>query len=177
MQRYFFFCSTRKVFTVRKSRKCSSCFVVYCLKESGFVRLWSQYTWANSIGFMTFSRYVTSKLTPMHAYSAFQPLHHQPSPHRRDERPVSCYAPSSNSHLQSNLGSGGRDAANLSKEKPRAYVPNLVNNETYGTILNTSSPQSSTTTAPPLPPRNLGKLGDWLAIFVATSHLNPPCET
>uniref|UniRef100_A0A7N6F6T0 ArfGAP with SH3 domain, ankyrin repeat and PH domain 2a n=1 Tax=Anabas testudineus TaxID=64144 RepID=A0A7N6F6T0_ANATE len=84
-------------------------------------------------------------------------LDEKPSPHRRDERPVSCYTPSSNSHLQSNLGSGARDAASLAKDKPRAYMPNLVNNETYGTILNTSPPQSSTMSAPPLPPRNLGE--------------------
>uniref|UniRef100_A0A7N8XUC0 ArfGAP with SH3 domain, ankyrin repeat and PH domain 2a n=1 Tax=Mastacembelus armatus TaxID=205130 RepID=A0A7N8XUC0_9TELE len=83
-------------------------------------------------------------------------LDEKPSPHRRDERPVSCYTPSSNSHLQSNLGSGGRDAVGHAKEKPRTYLPNLVNNETYGTIVNTNSPQPATTSAPPLPPRNLG---------------------
>ncbi|XP_067335875.1 arf-GAP with SH3 domain, ANK repeat and PH domain-containing protein 2a isoform X2 [Channa argus] len=81
-------------------------------------------------------------------------LDEKPSPHRRDERPVSCYT-SSNSHLQSSLGSGGRDAASLAKDKQRGYMPNLVNNETYGTILNTSSPQCPATSAPPLPPRNL----------------------
>uniref|UniRef100_A0A4W6FHD4 ArfGAP with SH3 domain, ankyrin repeat and PH domain 2a n=1 Tax=Lates calcarifer TaxID=8187 RepID=A0A4W6FHD4_LATCA len=75
-------------------------------------------------------------------------------PHRRDERPVSCYTPSSNS----NLGPGGRDAVSLAKDKQRAYMPNLVNNETYGTILNTNPPQPSTTSAPPLPPRNLVQL-------------------
>uniref|UniRef100_A0A671YR54 ArfGAP with SH3 domain, ankyrin repeat and PH domain 2a n=1 Tax=Sparus aurata TaxID=8175 RepID=A0A671YR54_SPAAU len=79
-----------------------------------------------------------------------------PSPHRRDERPVSCYTPSSNSHHQSGLGSAGRDAAGLGKEKQRAFMPNLVNNETYGTILNTNASQTATTSAPPLPPRNLG---------------------
>ncbi|XP_035530297.1 arf-GAP with SH3 domain, ANK repeat and PH domain-containing protein 2a [Morone saxatilis] len=81
----------------------------------------------------------------------------KPSPHRRDERPVSCYTPGSNSHLQTSLGSAGRDAANLAKDKQRAFMPNLVNNETYGTILN-NPPQSSTTSAPPLPPRNLVQL-------------------
>uniref|UniRef100_A0A665VA11 ArfGAP with SH3 domain, ankyrin repeat and PH domain 2a n=1 Tax=Echeneis naucrates TaxID=173247 RepID=A0A665VA11_ECHNA len=59
-------------------------------------------------------------------------LDEKPSPHRRDERPVSCYTSSSNS----NLGSGG-----LAKDKQRAYMPSLVNNETYGTILSTNSPQ------------------------------------
>uniref|UniRef100_A0A671YRI6 ArfGAP with SH3 domain, ankyrin repeat and PH domain 2a n=1 Tax=Sparus aurata TaxID=8175 RepID=A0A671YRI6_SPAAU len=81
----------------------------------------------------------------------------RPSPHRRDERPVSCYTPSSNSHHQSGLGSAGRDAAGLGKEKQRAFMPNLVNNETYGTILNTNASQTATTSAPPLPPRNLAK--------------------
>uniref|UniRef100_A0A3Q2Y5L0 ArfGAP with SH3 domain, ankyrin repeat and PH domain 2a n=1 Tax=Hippocampus comes TaxID=109280 RepID=A0A3Q2Y5L0_HIPCM len=70
-------------------------------------------------------------------------------PHRREERPVSCYTPSTNSHLH------GRDT----KDKQRSYLPNLVNNETYGTIVNNNPPQHglpATTSAPPLPPRNLG---------------------
>ncbi|XP_041827947.1 arf-GAP with SH3 domain, ANK repeat and PH domain-containing protein 2a isoform X2 [Melanotaenia boesemani] len=82
-------------------------------------------------------------------------LDEKPSPHRRDERPVSCYTPGSNSHLQSSLGSAGRDAASHVKDKQRPYIPNLVNNETYGTILNTGSSQPTPTSAPPLPPRNL----------------------
>uniref|UniRef100_A0A8C6PAG4 ArfGAP with SH3 domain, ankyrin repeat and PH domain 2a n=1 Tax=Nothobranchius furzeri TaxID=105023 RepID=A0A8C6PAG4_NOTFU len=53
----------------------------------------------------------------------------------KDDRPVSCYAPGSNSHLQAGLG----------RDKQRLYMPNLVNNETYGTIVNTNSPQSATT--------------------------------
>uniref|UniRef100_A0A8D3E3F4 ArfGAP with SH3 domain, ankyrin repeat and PH domain 2a n=1 Tax=Scophthalmus maximus TaxID=52904 RepID=A0A8D3E3F4_SCOMX len=73
-------------------------------------------------------------------------LDEKPSPHRRDERPVSCYTPSSNS----NLGPGG-----LGKDKQRAYMPSLVNNETYGTILNASPPQTrqhfSSATAPKKP--------------------------
>uniref|UniRef100_A0A3B4H2R5 ArfGAP with SH3 domain, ankyrin repeat and PH domain 2 n=1 Tax=Pundamilia nyererei TaxID=303518 RepID=A0A3B4H2R5_9CICH len=79
-------------------------------------------------------------------------LDEKPSPHRRDERPVSCYTPSSNSHhVQSGLGSAGREA----KDKQRLFMPNLVNNETYGTIVNTNPPQPTTNSAPPLPPRNL----------------------
>ena len=62
----------------------------------------------------------------------------QPSPHRRDERPVSCYAPGANSHLHGSPGPGARDGAG--KEKQRGYVTNLVNNETYGTILNNNPP-------------------------------------
>lgn len=99
----------------------------------------------------------------------------QPSPHRRDERPVSCYTPGSNSHLQSGLGSAGRDAVNLGKDKQRSYMPNLVNNETYGTILNTNPPQPglpTTTSAPPLPPRNLGKIAaDWSEIYLEICNI------
>ncbi|KAM9788076.1 arf-GAP with SH3 domain, ANK repeat and PH domain-containing protein 2a isoform 2-T2 [Syngnathus typhle] len=74
-------------------------------------------------------------------------LDEKPSPHRREERPVSCYTPSTNSHL--------------AKDKQRSYLPNLVNNETYGTIVNNNPPQPglpATTSAPPLPPRNLVQL-------------------
>ncbi|KAM4540690.1 arf-GAP with SH3 domain, ANK repeat and PH domain-containing protein 2a isoform 2-T2 [Fundulus diaphanus] len=85
-------------------------------------------------------------------------LDEKPSPHRRDDRPVSCYTPSSNSHLQSGLGPAGRDGVGLSKDKHRVFMPSLVNNETYGTILNTGSPQPTSTSAPPLPPRNLAQL-------------------
>uniref|UniRef100_H3BVU4 ArfGAP with SH3 domain, ankyrin repeat and PH domain 2a n=1 Tax=Tetraodon nigroviridis TaxID=99883 RepID=H3BVU4_TETNG len=58
-------------------------------------------------------------------------LDEKPSPLRRDERPVSCYTPSNNS----SLGSAG-----LMKDKQRAFLPSLVNNETYGTILNPGRP-------------------------------------
>nr|XP_043902859.1 arf-GAP with SH3 domain, ANK repeat and PH domain-containing protein 2a isoform X3 [Solea senegalensis] len=75
-------------------------------------------------------------------------LDEKPSPHRRDERPVSCYTPNT---TNSNHGHGGRD-------KQRAYMPNLVNNETYGTILNANAPQPVNNSAPPLPPRNLVQL-------------------
>uniref|UniRef100_A0A4W5MS66 ArfGAP with SH3 domain, ankyrin repeat and PH domain 2a n=1 Tax=Hucho hucho TaxID=62062 RepID=A0A4W5MS66_9TELE len=84
----------------------------------------------------------------------------RPSPHRREERPVSCYTPGSNSHRQPSPASLARDAASLAKDKQRGgYMPNLVNNETYGTILNASPPAPggpTPTSAPPLPPRNIG---------------------
>ncbi|MCJ8736971.1 hypothetical protein PDJAM_G00018470 [Pangasius djambal] len=79
-------------------------------------------------------------------------LDEKSSPLRREERPVSCYTPGSSVMQPS--------AASLSKDKQqRSYVPNLVNNETYGTIVNTS-PTSGvlSTSAPPLPPRNIGQL-------------------
>lgn len=85
--------------------------------------------------------------------------YYQPSPLRRDERPVSCYAPSNNSHHHhhTSLGPAGRDAAGLLKDKQRTFLPSLVNNETYGTILSSGPQQPGSPAAPPLPPRNLGK--------------------
>ncbi|XP_031435904.1 arf-GAP with SH3 domain, ANK repeat and PH domain-containing protein 2a isoform X2 [Clupea harengus] len=86
-------------------------------------------------------------------------LDEKPSPHRRDERPVSCYTPGSS--LQPSPASLARDAASLVKDKQRGFVPNLVNNETYGTILNTNPTPAGPggiTAAPPLPPRNIGQL-------------------
>uniref|UniRef100_A0A674MQP0 ArfGAP with SH3 domain, ankyrin repeat and PH domain 2a n=1 Tax=Takifugu rubripes TaxID=31033 RepID=A0A674MQP0_TAKRU len=86
-------------------------------------------------------------------------LDEKPSPLRRDERPVSCYTPSNNSHHHhSSLGSAGRDAAGLMKDKQRAFMPSLVNNETYGTILSSGPQQPGSPAAPPLPPRNLVQL-------------------
>ncbi|XP_035238392.1 arf-GAP with SH3 domain, ANK repeat and PH domain-containing protein 2a isoform X2 [Anguilla anguilla] len=90
-------------------------------------------------------------------------LDEKPSPHRRDERPVSCYTPGS-SPAQPSPASLARDAASLVKDKQRAFVPNLVNNETYGTILVANPPPPGqpglpvTTAAPPLPPRNIAKV-------------------
>uniref|UniRef100_A0A671YNR2 ArfGAP with SH3 domain, ankyrin repeat and PH domain 2a n=1 Tax=Sparus aurata TaxID=8175 RepID=A0A671YNR2_SPAAU len=72
-----------------------------------------------------------------------------------DEK-VRVYKFSYSWRMMNGLGSAGRDAAGLGKEKQRAFMPNLVNNETYGTILNTNASQTATTSAPPLPPRNLG---------------------
>nr|XP_055027891.1 arf-GAP with SH3 domain, ANK repeat and PH domain-containing protein 2a isoform X3 [Misgurnus anguillicaudatus] len=76
-------------------------------------------------------------------------LDEKSSPHRRDERPISCYTPGSNS-LQPSTSS-------LVKDKQRSFIPNLVNNETYGTIINTNSPVTLSSSAPPLPPRNIGQ--------------------
>uniref|UniRef100_A0A8C4SCX6 ArfGAP with SH3 domain, ankyrin repeat and PH domain 2a n=1 Tax=Erpetoichthys calabaricus TaxID=27687 RepID=A0A8C4SCX6_ERPCA len=85
----------------------------------------------------------------------------QPSPLRRDERPISCYQPPS-APLQPTAAALARDAANLVKDKQRSYVPSMINNETYGTVLNTSPISNQpaapvTTSGPPLPPRNIAK--------------------
>ncbi|XP_036288427.1 arf-GAP with SH3 domain, ANK repeat and PH domain-containing protein 2 isoform X1 [Pipistrellus kuhlii] len=73
----------------------------------------------------------------------------QPSPSRREDRPVSFYQ----------LGSG---AAPSAKDKPRAFAPSIVQNETYGAVLGGSpapGPPAAPgpASAPPLPPRNVAK--------------------
>uniref|UniRef100_A0A803Y362 ArfGAP with SH3 domain, ankyrin repeat and PH domain 2 n=1 Tax=Meleagris gallopavo TaxID=9103 RepID=A0A803Y362_MELGA len=85
----------------------------------------------------------------------------QPSPNRREDRPVSFYQLGSN-QLQPNVASLARDAANIAKDKQRGFMPSILQNETYGAILSGSPPpiQPSvpvTSSAPPLPPRNIGK--------------------
>ncbi|XP_054975796.1 arf-GAP with SH3 domain, ANK repeat and PH domain-containing protein 2 isoform X3 [Sorex araneus] len=86
----------------------------------------------------------------------------QPSPSRREDRPVSFYQLGSG-QLQSNATTSlARDAAGLAKDKQRSFVPNILQNETYGTILSASPPSTqptapSTASAPPLPPRNVAK--------------------
>nr|XP_034965763.1 arf-GAP with SH3 domain, ANK repeat and PH domain-containing protein 2 isoform X2 [Zootoca vivipara] len=84
----------------------------------------------------------------------------QPSPNRREDRPVSFYQLGS-SQLQPNVASLARDAANIAKDKQRGFMPSLLQNETYGAILSSSPPPTQpaapVTSAPPLPPRNIGK--------------------
>ncbi|XP_029451693.1 arf-GAP with SH3 domain, ANK repeat and PH domain-containing protein 2 isoform X3 [Rhinatrema bivittatum] len=86
----------------------------------------------------------------------------QPSPIRREDRPISFYQLGSN-QLQSNVASLARDAANVAKDKQRSFMPSILQNETYGTILSGSNPVTQapvpvTTSGPPLPPRNIGKV-------------------
>ncbi|XP_072794327.1 arf-GAP with SH3 domain, ANK repeat and PH domain-containing protein 2 isoform X3 [Vicugna pacos] len=86
----------------------------------------------------------------------------QPSPSRREDRPVSFYQLGS-TQLQSNAASLARDAASLAKDKQRSFVPSILQNETYGAILSGSPPPiqpaaPGTASAPPLPPRNVAKV-------------------
>ncbi|KAM6149948.1 arf-GAP with SH3 domain, ANK repeat and PH domain-containing protein 2 isoform 2-T2 [Erethizon dorsatum] len=84
----------------------------------------------------------------------------QPSPNRREDRPVSFYQLGSG-QLPPSATSLARDTASLAKDKPRSFVPSILQNETYGAILSSSPPppsQPAAPSAPPLPPRNLGKV-------------------
>lgn len=91
----------------------------------------------------------------------------QPIPQgRREERPVSCFVPGSGP-MQPNMASLARDAASLvaSRERQRGFIPSVVCNETYGTMLDLGSPTAGGLSlpggpmvpVPPLPPRNPGK--------------------
>lgn len=75
----------------------------------------------------------------------------QPIPHRRDERPVSCFVTGTAPPMQPNLAALARDAACLARDKQRPSVPSvMISNETYGTVLDLLPPPGPT---PPLPPR------------------------
>lgn len=84
----------------------------------------------------------------------------QPSPNRREDRPVSFYQIGANAG-QPCVASLARDAANIAKDKQRNFLPSLIQNDTYGAVLNNITPPSSAgpgpAPAPPLPPRNIGK--------------------
>uniref|UniRef100_A0A286XYK3 ArfGAP with SH3 domain, ankyrin repeat and PH domain 2 n=1 Tax=Cavia porcellus TaxID=10141 RepID=A0A286XYK3_CAVPO len=101
----------------------------------------------------------------------------QPSPNRREDRPVSFYQLGSGP-LPPSAASLARDAAGLAKDKLKSFVPSILQNETYGTILGSSPPLSaqpaapSASSAPPLPPRNLGK--DPLTSTPPPSVAKPP---
>lgn len=70
----------------------------------------------------------------------------QPSPSRREDRPVSFYQ----------LGSS---ATSVAKDKQRGFAPSIVQNETYGAVLSGGPAPGppSAPGAPPLPPRNVAK--------------------
>ncbi|XP_053565684.1 arf-GAP with SH3 domain, ANK repeat and PH domain-containing protein 2 isoform X2 [Bombina bombina] len=84
----------------------------------------------------------------------------QPSPNRREDRPVSFYHLGQN-QMQPSVACLARDAANIAKDKQRNFLPSLLQNETYGAVLSNSNTSGNTavpvTSAPPLPPRNIVK--------------------
>lgn len=73
----------------------------------------------------------------------------QPSPNRREDRPVSFYQLGSGP-LPPSAASLARDAAGLAKDKLKSFVPSILQNETYGTILG-SSPHCRPSLQPPVP--------------------------
>uniref|UniRef100_A0A8C7GH21 ArfGAP with SH3 domain, ankyrin repeat and PH domain 2 n=1 Tax=Oncorhynchus kisutch TaxID=8019 RepID=A0A8C7GH21_ONCKI len=112
----------------------------------------------------------------------------KPIPHRRSEqeRPVSCFVPSSGLMGPMpggpNMASLARDAASLARDKQRAHLPSMMmNNETYGTILELSPPPSGVPAlpvvpTPHLPPRTATKGqsddNEWIDRLISLSSLH-----
>ncbi|KAM9435974.1 arf-GAP with SH3 domain, ANK repeat and PH domain-containing protein 2b isoform 2-T2 [Clarias gariepinus] len=87
----------------------------------------------------------------------------KPIPQKREERPVSCYLPG-NTSMQPSMAALARDVVNAVREKQRGYVPSMMCNETYGTMMDLSPPPSNMLSVPipQLPPRNPGiGVGSW----------------
>ncbi|XP_040204572.1 arf-GAP with SH3 domain, ANK repeat and PH domain-containing protein 2 isoform X2 [Rana temporaria] len=98
----------------------------------------------------------------------------QPSPNRREDRPVSFYQIGANAG-QPCVASLARDAANVAKDKQRNFLPSLIQNDTYGAVLNNITPPSSAgpAPAPPLPPRNIGKVqSTFFGSSIHSAHSN-----
>uniref|UniRef100_A0A8C7J065 ArfGAP with SH3 domain, ankyrin repeat and PH domain 2 n=1 Tax=Oncorhynchus kisutch TaxID=8019 RepID=A0A8C7J065_ONCKI len=109
----------------------------------------------------------------------------KPIPQRRpeQERPVSCFVPGNGPMGPMpgglNMASLARDAASLVRDKQRAHVPSMMmNNETYGAILDLSPPPRGMPGGlglhiPPLPPRNTSK-GQSIVFPPAVPPAAPP---
>ncbi|XP_051951895.1 arf-GAP with SH3 domain, ANK repeat and PH domain-containing protein 2b isoform X1 [Xyrauchen texanus] len=80
----------------------------------------------------------------------------KPIPTRRDERPISCIVPGSGS-MMPNMSALARDVVNAIKDKQRPFISSMICNETYGTMLDISSPPLGLPGIPTLPPRTLGR--------------------
>uniref|UniRef100_A0A8C5Q2V2 ArfGAP with SH3 domain, ankyrin repeat and PH domain 2 n=1 Tax=Leptobrachium leishanense TaxID=445787 RepID=A0A8C5Q2V2_9ANUR len=105
----------------------------------------------------------------------------QPSPNRKDDRPMSFYQIGPNP-MQPSVACLARDVANVAKDKQR-FLPSILQNDTYGAVINNSSPATvvspATTSGPPLPPRNIGKesetsYGFLFPVFVIPDPPPPP---
>uniref|UniRef100_A0A674BZI3 ArfGAP with SH3 domain, ankyrin repeat and PH domain 2 n=1 Tax=Salmo trutta TaxID=8032 RepID=A0A674BZI3_SALTR len=109
----------------------------------------------------------------------------KPIPQRRpeQERPVSCFVPGNGPMGPMpggrNMASLARDAASLVRDKQRAHVPSMMmNNETYGAILDLSPTPRGMSGGPglhipPLPPRNASK-GQSIVFPPAVPPAAPP---
>ncbi|KAF7690360.1 arf-GAP with SH3 domain, ANK repeat and PH domain-containing protein 2b [Silurus meridionalis] len=106
----------------------------------------------------------------------------KPIPQKREERPVSCFVPG-NTSIQPNMSALARDVVNAVREKQRAFIPSMMCNETYGTMMDLSPPPSNILTVPipQLPPRNTTVgVGSWKPIETLgrqRSSSDPPNPT
>ncbi|XP_035380261.1 arf-GAP with SH3 domain, ANK repeat and PH domain-containing protein 2b isoform X1 [Electrophorus electricus] len=103
----------------------------------------------------------------------------KPIPQKREERPVSCFVPGS-ATMQPNIAALARDVVSVVRDKQRGFIPSMLCNETYGTLLDLSPPPSNLLgfPLPQLPPRNppAGTAG-WMSMEAAgrqRSSSDPP---
>ncbi|XP_053314801.1 arf-GAP with SH3 domain, ANK repeat and PH domain-containing protein 2 isoform X2 [Spea bombifrons] len=94
----------------------------------------------------------------------------QPSPNRKEDRdrPLSFYQ--LGNPMQPSMACLARDVANVAKDKQK-FLPSMLQNETYGAVLSNCSitvNAAATGNAPPLPPRNIGKVHS--TIFGSSVH-------
>ncbi|XP_058612983.1 arf-GAP with SH3 domain, ANK repeat and PH domain-containing protein 2b isoform X2 [Onychostoma macrolepis] len=82
----------------------------------------------------------------------------KPIPIRREERPVSCIIPGTGP-MMPNMSALARDVVSVVNNKQRAFIPSMICNETYGTMLDVSPPPLGLPGVPGIPPLPLRTLG------------------
>ncbi|XP_026146759.1 arf-GAP with SH3 domain, ANK repeat and PH domain-containing protein 2b [Carassius auratus] len=82
----------------------------------------------------------------------------KPIPIRREERPVSCFIPGTGL-MKPDMSALARDVANVVNNKQRAFIPSMICNETYGTMLDVNPPPLGLPGLPGIPPLPLRTLG------------------
>lgn len=82
----------------------------------------------------------------------------KPIPKRREERPVSCIIPGTGP-MMPNMSALARDVVNVVNNKQRAFIPSMICNQTYGTMLDVSPPPLGLPGVPGFPPLPLRTLG------------------
>uniref|UniRef100_A0A8C1T8N3 ArfGAP with SH3 domain, ankyrin repeat and PH domain 2b n=1 Tax=Cyprinus carpio TaxID=7962 RepID=A0A8C1T8N3_CYPCA len=76
----------------------------------------------------------------------------------REERPVSCIIPGTGP-MKPDMSALARDVANVVNNKQRAFIPSMICNETYGTMLDVNPPPLGLPGMPGFPPLPLRTLG------------------
>uniref|UniRef100_A0A671NS67 Arf-GAP with SH3 domain, ANK repeat and PH domain-containing protein 3 n=1 Tax=Sinocyclocheilus anshuiensis TaxID=1608454 RepID=A0A671NS67_9TELE len=97
----------------------------------------------------------------------------KPIPNRREERPVSCIIPGIGP-MMPNMSALARDVANVVNNKQRSFIPSMICNETYGTMLDVSPPPLGLPGVPGIPPLPLRTLGRGLVSPIVLPPAPPP---
>uniref|UniRef100_A0A8C1T6J2 Arf-GAP with SH3 domain, ANK repeat and PH domain-containing protein 3 n=1 Tax=Cyprinus carpio TaxID=7962 RepID=A0A8C1T6J2_CYPCA len=97
----------------------------------------------------------------------------KPIPNRREERPVSCIIPGTGP-MKPDMSALARDVANVVNNKQRAFIPSMICNETYGTMLDVNPPPLGLPGMPGFPPLPLRTLGRGICITGLVSPIVLP---